>query len=455
MNDSECKILVIDDDPDIRITARMILKKHFEEVMVWNHPRKVETEDISGIDLVLLDMNFSPGATSGDEGMQWLQEIGRRYPDLPVVMITAYGDINLAVKAMKLGAVDFVVKPWENQKFLATVRSACRLGQSRQEVNRLRSTTRTLQRDMDQPYGDIVGESPAMKEVFQTVDKIATTDVNVLILGENGTGKELVAREIHRRSGRSNEVFMHVDLGSLSESLFESELFGHVKGAFTDAKEDRKGRFEMAHQGTLLLDEIGNLSMPLQSKLLTAIQQKTINRVGSAQTSEVDVRLICATNMPLKAMVSENTFREDLLYRINTVELLLPPLRERREDLPLLAEHFLALYRKKYRKPNMALDRKALEKLQKYTWPGNIRELQHVLERTVILAEDNEIKAKDLVLSSGQQIAPRTSSLNLEEIERNTILKALKKHQYNLSAAAKELGLGRTTLYRKMNKYEL
>jgi transcriptional regulator with PAS, ATPase and Fis domain len=308
---------------------------------------------------------------------------------------------------------------------------------------------------MDQPYGDIVGESPAMKEVFHTVDKVATTDVNVLILGENGTGKELVAREIHRRSGRSNEVFMHVDLGSLSESLFESELFGHVRGAFTDAKEDRKGRFEMAHQGTLLLDEIGNLSMPLQSKLLTAIQQKTIHRVGSAQSSAVDVRLICATNRPLKAMVSENTFREDLLYRINTVELLLPPLRERREDLPLLAEHFMALYRKKYRKPNMVLDRKALEKLQKYTWPGNIRELQHVLERTVILVEDSEIKAKDLVLSSGQQIAPRASSLNLEEIERNTILKALKKHQYNLSAAAKELGLGRTTLYRKMNKYEL
>ena len=455
MDDSEGKILVIDDDPDIRITARMVLKKHFEDVIIWNHPRQIETEGITGIGLVLLDMNFSPGATSGEEGMQWLQEIARRYPDLPVVMITAYGDINLAVKAMKLGAVDFVVKPWENQKFLATVQSAYRLGQSRQEVNRLRSTNRTLQQDMDQPYGDIVGESPAMKEVFQTIDKVAATDVNVLILGENGTGKELVAREIHRRSGRHKEVFMHVDLGSLSESLFESELFGHVRGAFTDAKEDRKGRFEMAHHGTLFLDEIGNLSMPLQSKLLTAIQQKTINRVGSAQSSEVDVRLICATNMPLKAMVAENTFREDLLYRINTVEILLPPLRERREDLPMLAEHFLSFYRKKYRKPNMILDHWAQEKLQKYPWPGNIRELQHVLERTVILAEDSGIKAKDLVLNSSQQVAPRASSLNLEEIERNTILKALKKHQYNLSAAAKELGLGRTTLYRKMNKYEL
>lgn len=447
--------MVIDDDPDIRITARMVLKKHFAGVMVWNHPRQMETEGITGIDLVLLDMNFTPGATSGDEGMQWLREIGRRYPDLPVVMITAYGDINLAVKAMKLGAVDFVVKPWENQKFLATVQSAYRLGQSRQEVNRLRSTTRTFQQDMDQPYGDIVGESPAMKGVFQTIDKVAATDVNVLILGENGTGKELVARELHRRSERSHEVFMHVDLGSLSESLFESELFGHVRGAFTDAKEDRKGRFEMAHRGSLFLDEIGNLSMPLQSKLLTAIQQKTIHRVGSARSSEVDVRLICATNRPLKEMVRENSFREDLLYRINTVELLLPPLRERREDLPLLTEHFLSLYRKKYRKPNMVLDPRALEKLKRYTWPGNIRELQHVLERTVILAEDSEIKAKNLMLNSSQQVAPRASSLNLEEIERNTILKALKKHQYNLSATAKELGLGRTTLYRKMNKYEL
>mgnify|MGYP001145168222 CR=1 FL=1 len=455
MNDREGKILVIDDDPDIRITARMVLKKHFEEVVVWEHPRRMDNGGIPDTDLVLLDMNFSPGATSGDEGMQWLQEIGRRYPDLPVVMITAYGDINLAVKAMKLGAVDFVIKPWENQKFLATVRSAYRLGQSRQEVSRLRSTTRTLQRDMDQSYGDIIGESPAMKEVFQTIDKVAATEVDVLILGENGTGKELVAREIHKRSARSQEVFMHVDLGSLSESLFESELFGHVKGAFTDAKEDRKGRFEMAHRGTLFLDEIGNLSMPLQSKLLTAIQQKTINRVGSAQSSEVDVRLICATNRPLKDMVAGNQFREDLLYRINTVEILLPPLRERREDLPLLAEHFLALYRKKYRKPNMVPDKRTMEKLQKYHWPGNIRELQHVLERTVILTEDHEIKAKDLILNSAQQVVPKASSLNLEEIEKNTILKALKKHQYNLSAAAKELGLGRTTLYRKMNKYEL
>jgi len=455
MNDREGKILVIDDDPDIRITARMVLKKHFEEVVVWEHPRRMDNGGIPDTDLVLLDMNFSPGATSGDEGMQWLQEIGRRYPDLPVVMITAYGDINLAVKAMKLGAVDFVIKPWENQKFLATVRSAYRLGQSRQEVSRLRSTTRTLQRDMDQSYGDIIGESPAMKEVFQTIDKVAATEVDVLILGENGTGKELVAREIHKRSARSQEVFMHVDLGSLSESLFESELFGHVKGAFTDAKEDRKGRFEMAHRGTLFLDEIGNLSMPLQSKLLTAIQQKTINRVGSAQSSEVDVRLICATNRPLKDMVAGNQFREALLYRINTVEILLPPLRERREDLPLLAEHFLALYRKKYRKPNMVPDKRTMEKLQKYHWPGNIRELQHVLERTVILTEDHEIKAKDLILNSAQQVVPKASSLNLEEIEKNTILKALKKHQYNLSAAAKELGLGRTTLYRKMNKYEL
>jgi DNA-binding NtrC family response regulator len=454
MEDRKGNILVIDDDPDIRVTARMILKKHFGEVVVWEHPELLRERGLDGVDLVLLDMNFSPGATSGEEGMQWLQEIGRRYPDLPVVMITAYGDINLAVKAMKLGAVDFVVKPWENQKFLATVRSACRLGQSRQEVRRLRSTTRALQSDMDQPYGDIVGESPAMKEVFQTVDKIATTDVNVLILGENGTGKELVAREVHRRSERAGEVFMHVDLGALSETLFESELFGHVKGAFTDAKDDRKGRFEMADRGSLFLDEIGNLSMPLQSKLLTAIQRKEITRVGSSRIRAVNVRLICATNMPLKDMVADEIFREDLLYRINTVEILLPPLRERLEDLPLLVEHFLRQFRKKYRKPRLVLTNRAMEKLQGYAWPGNIRELQHILERTVIMSEGNEIQAKDLVIDSGPKITSLPSTLNLEAIEKDTILKALRKHQYNLSAAAKELGLGRTTLYRKMNKYE-
>ncbi len=456
MGENQGKILVIDDDRDIRITAQMLLKKHFGEVEVWERPGKPEQgESIGDFDVVLLDMNFTPGATSGEEGLLWMGHIQHHYPDLPVVVITAYGDVNLAVEAMKLGAIDFVVKPWENERFLATLQSAYRLGQSRQEISDLRSTRQTLQQDMDQAHGLVIGTSPAMEEVMQTLNKVAGTDVNVLLLGENGTGKEVVARALHRRSQRAQQVFMHVDLGSVPQTLFESELFGHVKGAFTDAREDRKGRFEMAHQGTLFLDEIGNLSLPLQSKLLTAIQSREIRRVGAGESVRVDVRLICATNRPLKQMVGEGRFREDLLYRINTVELSLPPLRERTEDIARLSEHFLEPFRRKYRKPNLKLSPAALQKLERYQWPGNIRELQHILERTVIMGENKEIRPKDIKLEAPGGEPVSASSLNLEEIEKNTIIKALRKHHYNLSAAARELGLGRTTLYRKMNKHEL
>ena len=447
---------MIDDDPDIRLTARMVLKKHFEQIVLWESPDRLsQGEDMGSFDLVLLDMNFTPGASNGEEGLYWIGEITRNHPDMAVVVITAYGDVNIAVQAMKLGAVDFVVKPWENQRFLTTVQSAYRLGQSRREISDLRSTRQTLQNDMDQASGTMIAESPAMQDVMETIKKVASTDVNVLVLGENGTGKELVAREIHRHSSRSGQVFMHVDLGAIPETLFESELFGHVKGAFTDARDDRKGRFEMAHQGTLFLDEIGNLSFSLQSKLLTAIQRKEITRVGSGQPVEVDVRLICATNMPLKKMVGENNFREDLLYRINTVEITLPPLRDRYSDIPALSEHFMEQFRRKYRKDNLSLSSSALDKLMRYHWPGNIRELQHILERTVIMAENKEVRPKDIKLESQAETHVNHSSLNLEEIEKNTILKALRKHHYNLSATARELGLGRTTLYRKMNKYEL
>ena len=456
MEEKEGKILVIDDDRDIRLTAHMVLKKHFRQIELWEGPDPLsQGEDIGGFDLVLLDMNFKPGASDGEAGLYWIREIHRRHPDVAVVVITAYGDVNLAVQAMKLGAVDFVVKPWENQRFLATVQSAYRLGQSRQEIRDLRFTQQTLQHDMDQASGTMVADSPAMQDVLKTIEKVAATDVNVLILGENGTGKELVAREIHRRSLRSNKIFMHVDLGAIPETLFESELFGHVKGAFTDARDDRKGRFEMAHQGTLFLDEIGNLSLSLQSKLLTAIQRKEITRVGSSHPVEVDVRLICATNMPLKKMVAADNFREDLLYRINTLEISLPPLRDRTSDIPGLSKHFMDHFRRKYRKPNLTLSSSAMDKLMRYHWPGNIRELQHILERTVIMAENNEIRSKDIKIETHSGASSNYSSLNLEEIEKNTILKALRKHHYNLSATARELGLGRTTLYRKMNKYEL
>ena len=456
MEEREGKILVIDDDPDIRITARMVLKKHFREVELWKGPEPLANgEDIGDRDLLLLDMNFTPGASSGEEGLHWIREIHNRHPELAIVVITAYGDVNLAVQAMKLGAVDFVVKPWENQRFLATVQSAYRLSRSRQEIKNLRTTQQTLQQDMDQTYGTLIADSPAMQDVVRTIGKVADTDANILILGENGTGKELVAREMHRRSSRAQQVFMHVDLGAISETLFESELFGHIKGAFTDAREDRKGRFELAHKGTLFLDEIGNLSMSLQSKLLTALQRKEITRVGSGTPVKVDVRLICATNMPVKEMIAENAFREDLLYRINTVEISLPPLRDRIEDIPRLSEHFLELYRRKYRKPYLKMSPSAIEKLTRYPWPGNIRELQHILERTVIMAENKEIRPKDLKLDTLSHTPASSSNLNLEEIEKHTIVKALQKHQYNLSAAARDLGLGRTTLYRKMNKYEL
>jgi len=457
MPENKGKILVIDDDRDILITAKMILKKHFTVVDTLEKPKQLKNhQNLINYDLILLDMNFSPGATTGEEGLSLLKYIIQKHPEAVVIMITAYGDIDLAVKAVQQGATDFIVKPWDNKRFLVTVQAGFKLSKSQSELKQAKSTKDTLAKDIDQSHGRIIGNSEPMKKMFKTIDKISNTDVNVLILGENGTGKELVAREIHRKSGRAGEVFMNVDLGSISENLFESELFGHVKGAFTDAKEDRIGRFEMASGGTLFLDEIGNLSMPLQSKLLTSIQKKEINRVGFGTSVPVDVRLICATNMPLKKMVEEEKFRQDLLYRINTVELHIPPLRERVEDIPELTRHFLNSYKQKYRKPDIELNPSAIYELQNYKWPGNIRELQHILERAVIMAEGKYINPREFILDnkfSGEETSVNT--LNLEEVEKNTILKALKKHHYNLSAAAKDLGLGRTTMYRKMEKYEL
>jgi len=448
------KILVIDDDKDILLSSKMILKKEFTEIKVIENPEdSIHFIENQIFDVILLDMNFTTGATSGKEGINWLKKILSIDSNVVVVMMTAYGDINLAIEAMKNGAVDFVVKPWENKKLLATVQSAFNLSKSKKEINQLKNKQKILVQDIDQSFQEIIGESNEIMEINSIIEKVANTDANILILGENGTGKEVIARAIHRKSNRSNQLFINVDLGAIAENLFESELFGHVKGAFTDARENRTGRFEAANGGTLFLDEIGNLPLPLQAKLLSAIQKKEITKVGSNQAIPVDIRLICATNMPLKEMVDKNDFRQDLFFRINTVEINLPPLRHRSEDIPLLADYFLNIYSKKYKKNHIRISPEAIKKLKKYNWPGNIRELQHIIERTVIMNNSNTLQADDFVLNLTSSNSINKNNLNLEDVEKQTIEKALKKHSYNVSSAAKELGLGRTTMYRKMTKY--
>lgn len=452
------RILVVDDDEDVLVAARLLLKQQGYTVRTETDPSM-----IPGVlkqdppDVVLLDMNFTQDAASGREGFYWLRQIIEQDPAAVVVLATAYGDVEMAVRAIKEGAVDFVLKPWQNEKLLATMSAALELRRSRLEARSLRSRQRQLSADLDQPFVDIVGNAPPIQEVFTTISKVAATDANVLILGENGSGKELVARAIHRRSQRADEVFITVDMGSLSDSLFESELFGHVKGAFTDARRDRAGRFEIASGGTLFLDEIGNVPLPLQAKLLAALQNQQIVRVGSNQPVQVDVRLICATNMPVHEMIAEGTFRQDLLFRINTVEIHMPALRERPGDIPMLADHFLEMYRTKYRKDLAGMDSGALAKLQAYAWPGNVRELQHAVERAVIMSEGHKLTAHDFLLTAtpppGEAIA--FDSYNLEEVESEVVSRVLRKHQGNVSHAARELGLTRTTLYRRMDKYGL
>ena len=444
------KILVIDDDKDILLSTKVILKKEFSEIKTIAKPNDIIPYiEKKFFDVILLDMNFTTGSTSGKEGLDWLKHIQSLNPNATVVMITAYGDINLAIEAMKNGAVDFVVKPWDNKKLLATIISAYNLSKSKQEISQLKTKQKTLVQDIDQSFSEIIGESEPMKKLLSIIDKVADTDANILILGENGTGKEVISRAIHRKSERAENLFVNVDLGAIPENLFESELFGHTKGSFTDAKEDRTGRFEIADKGTLFLDEIGNLSLPLQSKLLTAIQKKEIVKVGANSPVPVDIRLICATNMPLKEMVDQSEFRQDLYFRINTVEIHVPPLRDRLEDIPLIANHFLDIYRKKYKKPETKISAEAFKKLKKYNWPGNIRELQHIIERTVIMSNSNILNASDFVLNISESSSMNKNNLNLEEVEKQTIERALKKHSFNVSAAAKELGLGRTTMYLK------
>ncbi|MEO0528850.1 MAG: sigma-54 dependent transcriptional regulator, partial [Bacteroidota bacterium] len=400
----------------------------------------------------LLDMNFSAGVNTGNEGLFWLREIKKKAPRISVIMMTAYGAIDLAVQALKEGAADFVLKPWNNDKFLATVKSAYQLRRSLQEVDQLKQKESHLKQVINQNKNHIVGNSRALTTVLNLVQKIAKTDVNVLVTGENGTGKELIARELHELSARSNEVFISVDMGSISENLFESELFGHLKGAFTDAKEDRAGKFEAANGGTLFLDEIGNLSLQTQAKLLSAIQNKTVIRVGSNKPIPVDIRLICATNSDLDKMVSDGLFREDLLYRINTIGVEVPPLREREGDILVLTDFYLAKFSKKYNKQGLRINQAAQERLMSYPWPGNIRELVHTMERAVILSEGNVLKPADFLLSIKTPISLEKNSGTLEEMEFLMITNALNRNNGNYSAAAEQLGISRQTLYNKMRK---
>ena len=456
------RLLIVDDNEDVLRAARLYLKRHFAHVDVEKNPEAIPSLLQNDVyDVILLDMNFTKDVSSGHEGFYWLDKILAIDPNAVCVLITAYGDVDLAVRAIKEGASDFVLKPWENEKLLATVLSAMKLRQSRNEVDQLRSQQKQMVADENTKFRDVIGQSPAMLKVFETIDRVAGTDANVLLLGENGTGKEMIARSIHRNSLRKDEVFIPVDLGAISENLFESELFGHVKGAFTDAKEDRAGRFEVASGGTLFLDEIGNLSLPLQAKLLTALQNREVVRVGSNKTRQVDIRLICATNMPLYDMVQEGTFRQDLLYRINTIELTLPPLRERNDDIPQLADHFLKMYAKKYQKDVRTISPAALKRMEKYAWPGNVREIQHAMERAVIMANGSILQPEDFFFTAQRtegnaaDAAVALDQFNLEDVEKILIRKVLKRYNGNITQAAKELGLTRSSLYRRLEKYGL
>ncbi len=449
------KILMVDDDEDVLLAAKMLLKKYNYHVIIEKNPNKIPfLLNNDTYDVILLDMNFSKDTTSGKEGFQWLGQIKEKDPDAVVIMITAFGDVEMAVRALKEGATDFILKPWQNEKLIATISTAIRLKKSYNEVDKLRKAKQMLEEQISQPFRDIIGQSQPIKEVFSLIDKVAKTDANILVLGENGTGKELVARAIHQKSLRKDNSFVSVDMGAITETLFESELFGHKKGAFTDAREDRPGRFELANGGTLFLDEIGNLSMSLQSKLLSALQSRQITRVGSNHAMEVDIRLICATNMPLAQMVKEGKFRQDLLYRINTVEMHIPALYERVEDIPLLANHFLNYYTKKYRKDVLSITPEAIIKLKKYPWPGNIRELQHAMERAVIMADSSTLQEGDFLFSrKGNENSVGADTLNLDEVEKAAVIKAIQLHNGNISKAADELGLTRASLYRRMEKY--
>ena len=450
------KILILDDNKSVLTALEMLLQTEFEKVYTLRNPNcLVSTIQKHHIDVVLLDMNFKAGINTGNEGIYWLNQIQEHDPTISVVMITAYGDVALAVKAVKEGAFDFILKPWDNNKLISTLHASMKLRKSKIENASLLKSTDNLKKELQPGSQSIIGQSEPMKKVMEMVKKVAVTDANIFISGENGTGKELIAREIHRYSKRKNEIMISVDMGAISESLFESELFGHTKGSFTDAKEERVGKFETANKGTLFLDEIGNLPVPLQAKLLVSLQNRTIVKLGSNIPVPIDIRLISATNKDLKNMINEGLFREDLLYRINTITIDVPPLRERGNDILLLAEFFLHKYSIKYNKPGLIINQKAQNKLLKYRWPGNVRELQHSIEKAVILADKPTLDEDSFALndtSSNQNFDLYNKTI--EEMEKEMILASIDKENGNMSAVAKKLGITRPTLYKKLKKFE-
>jgi DNA-binding NtrC family response regulator len=448
-------VLIIDDDDHVVFTSKMILKDHFEKIETLDSPKTLEAKlNQQKFDVILLDMNFKAGATSGNEGLFWLNRITELAPDSQVVLQTAYGDIDLAVRSMKEGAVDFLPKPWDKEKLVSTIFNAYQQALAKKETRGSRKMQNAVPQMGSGSIQPFIAVSSSMAPVLHAIEQVAQTEAAVLILGENGTGKEIVARSIHERSARSNEPFVKVDVGSLSASLFESEIFGHEKGAFTDAKEPRIGKFELAHRGSLFLDEVGNLPPSLQVKLLTALQSKTITRVGGNHAIPLDIRVICATNAPIYELVRDGSFRQDLFYRIKTVEIPIPPLRDRKEDIPLLFDYYFKEFKEKYRK-SLDAPRAVVDRLVNYYWPGNIRELQHAVERAVILCRTPELRIQDFQLVSEGNYGNSFSSLKLADVEREVIQKAILKHQNNLTRAAEDLGIGRTTLYRKLEEYGL
>ncbi|MBP1617767.1 MAG: zraR 4 [Bacteroidetes bacterium] len=449
-------ICVVDDNKNVLSALNLLLKNYFEEVVLLSSPNMLMTTlSQNRPQVVLLDMNFSAGINSGNEGLYWLGEVKNFDSNISVVLFTAYADIELAVNGLKKGASDFVVKPWDNAKLLATLQSALELSQSKGEIKKLKEKQAVLNSELNKDLEVCWGTSGVMQKLMAVIRKVAKTDANVLITGENGTGKGLIAKTIHQLSTRTDETLVSVDMGTLSETLFESELFGYVKGAFTDARTDRAGKFEAADKGTLFLDEIGNLSGNLQTKLLTALQSRQVVRVGSNKPIQVDIRLITATNRNLVQSVREGDFREDLLYRINTIQIEVPPLRERKEDIPGLAIYFLRRFSSKYNRGEMSFHPQTLLKLQAYPWPGNVRELEHSIEKAVILSDGNELQSTDFNLSNTLNKTEVLEAITLEEMEKILIEKALRKYDGNMSAIALELGISRPTLYNKMKKFEL
>lgn len=450
------KLLIVDDNKSILSALEILLQDEFDEIKTIANPNQLPSLiESNEFDLVLLDMNFSAGVNTGNEGLFWLSQIREIRPDLEVVLFTAYGDVELAVKALKQGAADFVMKPWDNDKLKATLRNVFKLQQSKKEIKNLKRRENALKSEILHDNYFIVAQSPQMREVLSLVRKVAKTDANVLITGDNGTGKELIARELHRLSKRADEILVSVDMGAISETLFESELFGHKKGAFTDAREDRTGKIENANNGTLFLDEIGNLPVHLQPKLLSVLQNREVVPIGSNKPVSVDIRLICATNRNTDKMVAEGVFRQDLLYRINTIHIEIPPLRERKEDILAVAEYFLKIYCNKYRKQEMIISNAGMLKLASYQWPGNVRELQHAIEKAVILSDKKELTPDDFFF---KPVMPGMNDFiegTIDEMEQKMILQVIQKCGSNLSAAAEKLGITRQTLYNKMKKYNL